>query len=80
VTSIGNGAFDVCSNLEEISLSGINDQHQLALPTLGYNAFAYTKLNTLYLRDVPEATFNENLLHLGRHQLEGHSVRLQRHR
>lgn len=61
VTSIGNGAFDVCSNLEEISLSGINDQHQLALPTLGYNAFAYTKLNTLYLRDVPEATFNENL-------------------
>ena len=61
VTSIENRAFGDCSNLEEISLSGINDQHQLALPTLGYNAFTNTRLNTLYLRDVPEATFKANL-------------------
>lgn len=54
-------AFGYCSNLEEISLSGINDQFELALPTLGDRAFTSTKLNTLYLRDVPEATFKENL-------------------
>lgn len=61
VTSIEIDAFDGCSNLEEISLSGINDQYQPALPALGSDAFANTKLNTLYLRDVPEATFKENL-------------------
>lgn len=61
VTSIGSAAFDGCSSLDEISLSGINDQYQLALPTLGSDAFTSTKLTTLYLRDVPEATFKENL-------------------
>lgn len=61
VTSIGSSAFQYCSNLEEISLSGINDQYEFVLPTLGSGAFANTKLNTLYLRDVPEATFKENL-------------------
>lgn len=61
VTSIGNEAFYNCNNLEEISLRGINDQNQPALPTRGNYAFNGTKLTTLYLRDVPEATFNENL-------------------
>lgn len=61
VTRIGDWAFESCSNLEEISLSGINDQFELALPTLGDKAFTSTKLTTLYLRDVPEATFKENL-------------------
>lgn len=61
VTSIEIYAFDGCSNLEEISLKGINDQFELALPTLRLDAFAGTKLTTLYLRDVPEATFKENL-------------------
>ena len=61
VTSIGNQAFYNCNNLEEISLRGINDQNQPALPTRGYNAFTNTRLNTLYLRDVPEATFKANL-------------------
>lgn len=61
LASIGMEAFGYCSNLEEISLSGINDQFELALPTLGDRAFTSTKLNTLYLRDVPEATFKANL-------------------
>ena len=61
LASIGMEAFGYCSNLEEISLSGINDQFELALPTLGSKAFTSTKLNTLYLRDVPEATFKANL-------------------
>ena len=61
LTSIGDGAFYGCSNLEEISLSGINDQYEFVLPQLDGNAFANTKLTTLYLRDVPEATFKANL-------------------
>jgi len=61
VTSIGSAAFLYCSNLEEISLRGINDQFELALPTFGNEVFNGTKLTTLYLRDVPEATFKENL-------------------
>lgn len=58
VTSIGSAAFNGCSSLEEISLSGINDQYQLALPTLGSDAFANTKLTTLYLRDITSETFD----------------------
>lgn len=57
VTSIGKQAFDGCSSLKEISLSGINP----ALPTWGNNAFANTNPNTLYLRDITEVTFKENL-------------------
>lgn len=58
VTRIGDWAFESCRNLKEISLSGINDQFELALPTLGGKAFTSTKLTTLYLRDVPPDRFN----------------------
>lgn len=58
VTSIGSAAFNGCSSLEEISLSGINDQYEFVLPTLGSDAFTYTKLTTLYLRDITSETFD----------------------
>lgn len=57
VTSIGVCAFYDCSALEEVVLSGTNDQFGFFLPTVGDGAFAGTSATLLFLTDVTEEMF-----------------------
>lgn len=57
MTSIGVCAFDSCSALEEVVLSGTNDQFGFFLPTVGDGAFAGTSATLLFLTDVTEEMF-----------------------
>lgn len=61
VTSIGNLAFYSCSALEDIVLSGTNDQGGFFLPNAGDDsgyAFVGTLATLLFLTDVTENMFN----------------------
>lgn len=57
MTSIGKYAFNYCSTLKEVVLSGTNDQDGFSLPTVGDGAFADTAATLLFLTDVTEEMF-----------------------
>ena len=55
VTSIREDAFQSCTSLESIVLSGYDlNQNQVSLPTVGSSVFRDCPVSILFLRDVPQ--------------------------